>query len=457
MANPKKADPKKADPKKTDNGNRFVTIAIADTNGLLRGQKIAERGLESILKNGMGMAPAQLALDPTDEILPIPGVTDDDADFHDSVLRVDTNSLRAMPFEREEDAQLYLAEFSGDAEGLCPRTLLRRQLDRAESLGLKPFYGFEQEFTLFNETSETIAEKNFDDLSPATPYPSHDLIIYQSMQSDFYAEVADMCEILGVKLVKMHEEIGGGFMECCIDAGTGTEPTDQVILLRNFLKVLAVQRGQTVSYMPRWSEEADSQSSHIHMSLLNKEAEPLFYSKGDEHSMSDTFRHFVGGMQRYLPKMMLVLAPTVNSWRRFVEGTFAPPAFTWGIENRTTAFRVVGDSKNSLRVENRLPCSDANPYLAAASMLAAGLSGIEEKLQPTAPTIGNGYIPGTGEGEPLPADMQSAIEAFAASKHARKTLGDQFVDAYVSTRSAQLESFKDKTLIDERKRFFELG
>jgi len=395
-----------------DHKKRFVTIAIVDTNGLLRGQKIAARALDNILNNGLGMAPAQLALDPTDEILPIPGVTDDSADFHDSVLRVDKDSQTTMPFERQEDAQLYLAEFSGDAAGLCPRTLLRRQLERAESLGLKPFYGFEQEFTLFNETSE---------------------------------------------FAKMHEEIGGGFMECCIDAGSELEPVDQVILLRNFLKVLAVQRDQTITYMPRWSEQADSQSTHVHMSLLNSEGKPLFYSDSGEHNMSDTFRHFIGGMQRYLPKMMLIFAPTVNSWRRFAEGTFAPPAFTWGIENRTTAFRVVGEDNNSLRVENRLPCSDANPYLVTATMLAAGLTGIEEELQPTAPTVGNGYIPGTGEGEPLPADMQSAIDTFAASKHARKYLGDQFVDAYVSTRSAQLESFSDKTIIDERKRFFELG
>jgi len=314
----------------------------------------------------------------TDEILPIPGVTDDFADFHDSVLRIDKSSLRTMPFERAEDSQLYLA-------------------------------------------------------------------------------VADMCEVLGVKLAKMHEEIGGGFMECCIEAGRELEPVDQLIMLRNFLKVLAVRREQTITYMPRWSEEADSQSSHIHMSLLDNKGKPLFYDDSNEYGMSETFQYFVGGLQRYLPNMMLISAPTVNSWRRFVEGTFAPPAFTWGFENRTTAFRVVGEGINSLRVENRLPCSDANPYLVTASMLAAGLSGIEEKLTPTTPTVGNGYIPGTGEGEPLAADMKAAIDALASSQHARKFLGDQFVDAYVSTRSAQLESFEDKTLIDERKRFFELG
>jgi len=446
-----------ADRKKADKRNRFVTIAVVDTNGLLRGQKIAAHSIKKIIKTGLGMAPAQLALDPTDEILPIPGVTDDSADFHDSLLRVDKTSLRIIPFEREEDSQLYLANFSGDGEGLCPRTLLRKQLDRAESLGLKPLYGFEQEFTLFDETSESIATKNFDNLSTATAHPSHDLIIYQTIQSDFYGEVADMCEILGVNLAKMHEEIGGGFMECCIEADNDLEPADQMIMLRNFLKVLAVHRDQTITYMPRWSEDADSQSSHIHMSLLDNKGKSLFYSDSGEHKMSDTFQHFVGGLQQYLPKMMLVFAPTVNSWRRFVEGTFAPPAFTWGFENRTTAFRVVGEDTNTLRVENRLPCSDANPYLTTAAMLAAGLSGVEEKLAPTAPTVGNGYLPGTGEGEQLPADMQSAIDALASSQHARKFLGDQFIDAYVSTRSAQLDSFKDKTLIDERKRFFELG
>ena len=439
------------------NNNRFVTIAIVDTNGLLRGQKIRATNLEKILQTGIGMAPAQLALDPTDEILPVPGVTDDDADFHDSVLRIDADSLCRMPFEREEDACLYLAEYTGEAAGLCPRTLLRQQLMRAESLGLKPLYGFEQEFTLFNETSESLATKGYDDLTTATAHPSHDLIIYQSIQSDLYADIADMCDVMGVSLVKMHEEIGGGFMECCIDAGSGLAPADQMILLRNFLKVLAVRREQTVTYMPRWSEDADSQSSHIHMSLLDSTGEPLCYSADGENNVSDTMRYFIGGMQRYLPKMMLVFAPTVNSWRRFAENTFAPPAFTWGIENRTTAFRVVGEEKNSLRVENRMPGSDANPYLSTAGMLAAGLSGIEEKLEPTAATVGNGYIPGAGEGEPLQPDMAAAIGAFSSSKHARRYFGDQFVDAYVSTRTAQLDSFKDKTLIDERKRFFELG
>ena len=436
---------------------RFFTVAVVDTNGLLRGQKIAASAKAGILENGVGMAPAQLALDPTDEILPIPGVTDDDSDFHDSALKVDESTLRTMPFERQSDSALYLAEFTGDAAELCPRSLFRKQLERAASMGVTPRYGFEQEFTLFNETSETISAKGYDNLITATPHASHDLLIYQSLQSDFYAEVADMCATLDIPLAKMHEEIGGGFMEACIEAGTGEAPADQLIMLRNFLKVLAMRREQTVTYMPRWSEDADSQSTHVHISLLDSNGKPIFYDASDEHMMSETFQHFMGGLQSYLPKMMIIFAPTVNSWRRYAEGTFAPPAFSWGIENRTTCFRVVGDSEKSLRVENRLPCSDSNPYLVMAAMLSAGLSGIEEKLQPTAMTCGNGYLPDAAIGAPLQKDMQSAIDAFSTSTHGRAFLGDRFVDAYVSTRSAQLESFKDKNLIDERKRFFELG
>jgi len=441
----------------TSDKERFFTVAVVDTNGLLRGQKIAARAKSGILENGVGMAPAQLALDPTDEILPIAGVTDDDSDFHDSVLKVDESTLRTMPFERASDAALYLAEFTGGAANLCPRTLFRKQLERAKSMGFTPKYGFEQEFTLFNETTETLSEKGYENLTTATPHPSHDLLIYQSVQSDFYAELADMCETLDVPLAKIHEEIGGGFMEACIDAGVDEGPVDQLIMLRNFLKVLAMRRNQTVTYMPRWSEDADSQSTHVHVSLLDPSGKPLFFDADKEHNMSETFRHFMGGLQRYLPKMMLIFAPTVNSWRRYVEGTFAPPAFSWGFENRTTSFRIVGDSDKSLRVENRLPCSDSNPYLVMAATLAAGLTGIEEKLQPTQETVGNGYLPDAAIGEPLQKDMKSAIDALSSSSHARRCLGDHFVEAFVSTRSAQLESFADKTLIDERKRFFELG
>lgn len=436
---------------------RFVTIAVVDTNGLLRGQKVAAAELPGILENGMGMSPAQLALDPTDVFLDMPGVTDGSGDFHDSVLRVDTDSRRDIPWEAEGDKSLYLAQFTGDAEAFCPRSVLRRVLARAATLDCFPKMGYELEYTLFNETSDTLAQKGYDNLHTATAHPSHDLVIYQAAQSEYYGGVADFCGPLKIELAKMHEEIGGGFMEACIAASPALAAADQAVLLKNFLRVFAMRRGQTISFMPRWSEQADSQSTHIHVSLLTKEGAPRFWDAKAADRMSATFRHFIGGLQAYLPDFMLVFAPTVNSWRRFAPGTFAPPAFTWGIENRTACLRVVGNGPKSIRVENRLPCADANPYLTAAATLAAGVAGIEERLEPTERTVGNGYGAGERRGTPLHTSMAAAIEALGKSACAKDWLGERFVETYTATRTAQLRQFIGKSLIDERRRFFELG
>ena len=436
---------------------RFATIAVVDTNGLLRGQKVAASELPGILANGMGMSPAQLALDPTDVFLTMPGVTDGTGDFHDSFLRVDTSTRRAIPWEVESDQGLYLAEFTGDAEAFCPRSVLRRVLERAAAMGCFPKMGFELEFTLFNETADTLQEKGYDNLRTATAHASHDLLIYQAAQSEFYNGVADFCEPLRIQLAKMHEEIGGGFMEACIAANGAMAAADQAVLLKNFLRVLAMRRGQTVSFMPRWSEEADSQSTHIHVSLLDKDGHACFWDADAPHHMAQRFRHFMGGLQTYLPDFMLLFAPTVNSWRRFAEGTFAPPAFTWGVENRTTCLRMVGESPKSIRVENRLPCGDANPYLTAAATIAAGLAGMAEELEPTAATTGNGFLPEAQHGKPLHKNMPAAIAALRASACARDWLGARFVETYSATRESQIKQFVGKSLIDERRRFLELG
>lgn len=435
--------------------DRFTTVAVVDTNGLLRGQKISSLDLEGVLADGMGMSAAQLALDPTDVFLEMPGVTDDRADYHDSRLVIDPASRITVPFEAPRDSGLYLAEFTGDAEAFCPRSVLRRTIKRARQAGFAATLGIELEFTLFDESAATLEQKGFEQLATATRHASHDLVIYQAAQAEFYGAVADMCETMGVALAKMHEEIGGGFMEACIRAAPAMSAADQAVLFRNFVRVLAMRRGQTVSFMPRWSEEADSQSAHVHISLRDHEDCPVFWDADAPHHMSVAFRHFLGGLQRFLPEVMLIFAPTVNSWRRFAEGTFAPPAFTWGVENRTTCLRVVGESPNSLRVENRLPCSDSNPHLAAAATIAAGLAGIEGRLEPGPPVVGNGFV--SGGGPPLVKTMDAAIAAMRQSDFASRWLGDRFVETFTATRQSQADQFRGKTLIDERRRFFELG
>ncbi len=436
---------------------RMATVAIFDTNGLLRGQKVSRKNLEGILDKGMGMSPVQLALDPTDAILPIPGVSDDDANFHDSPLKVDQSSLRNIPFEAPSDDLLLLANFTGNNAGICPRSLLSKVLEKGKTMGLQAKYGMELEYTLFNETSASLAAKGFRNLEPATAHASHDLVIYQAAQSNWYSEVANMCEALNINLSKMHEEIGPGFMEACVGPGVDLETADQTALLKNFMRVLAMQQDKSVCYMARWSEQSDSQSTHIHISLLDNDGKPVFWDESNDHNMSDTFRYFIGGLQTYMAGMMLLCAPTVNSYRRFVEGTFAPPMLSWGVENRTCCFRVVGESPTDIRVENRLPGADSHPHLTMAASLAAGFAGIAEKIAPSAETTGNGYIPGQASGAEFARQMSDAIAALRASSHAREWLGDQFVDAFASSREGQLNEFQSKVPDVELMRFFELG
>ncbi len=434
---------------------RFATVAMADTNGALRGQMVSRRSLPGILQNGMGMAPVTLALDPTDQVLTMPGVTDEQADFHDDPLLIDPASLRRIPWAKPGHDLLFLSNYGGATAAICPRSILSRVLARAREAGFSCKYGLELEYTLFDETPDSARAKGYRGLKTATPHASHDLILYQSMQSEWYEAMSDMAEPLRIDLAKMHEEIGGGFMEACIAAGEGLEPADQLVLLKTFLRALALRQGKTITYMPRWSEEADSQSIHVHVSLKDADGQPVFHDPTQPNGISRTFRHFIGGLQKYLGGMTLVFLPTVNAYRRFAPGTFAPPGLTWGYENRTTALRVVGHDAPSLRVENRLPGSDTNPYLTVAATFAAGIAGILEQIEPGAEVKGNGYAQ-TPE-QDFHRSMPEAIAALRASDFARDWLGDAFVTTFAATRESQFDQFRSKVPDTELMRYFDLG
>lgn len=438
-----------------DPTSRFATVAMTDTNGLLRGQMVSASSLKGIVKNGMGMSPAQLALDPTDAMLTMPGVTDDKGDFHDDTLEVDHSSARQLPWSKPGHDLLVLSNYVGPSARICPRAILKSVLARANDAGFVPKYGMELEYTLFDETPESARAKGYRNLKPATAHASHDLILYQAVQTEWYEALAAICEPLRIDLAKMHEEIGAGFMEACIGAGEGTEPADQLVLLKNFIRALALRQGRSVTFMPRWNEQADSQSIHLHISMKDKDGRPLFWDANEKNGVSRTFRHFLGGLQQHIGDMTLVFQPTVNSYRRFAPGTFAPPGLTWGFENRTTCFRLVGHDAGSLRVENRLPGGDANPYLSAAATIAAGIAGIIGEIEPDPEVIGSGYS--QEPARDFARSMPEAIERLRGSEFAADWLGPRFVEAFSATREAQYNEFRRKIPDVELERFFDLG
>ncbi|AZO48723.1 MAG: glutamine synthetase [Mesorhizobium sp.] len=438
-----------------DQASRFATVAMTDTNGLLRGQMVSANSLKGIAKNGMGMAPAQLALDPTDAMLIIPGVNDDKGDFHDDPLQLDPGSARRLPWSKAGHDLLVLSNYTGASAQICPRAILKSVLARAGEAGLVPKYGMELEYTLFDETPESAKAKGYRNLKTATAHASHDLILYQVVQTEWYEAVAAMCEPLRIDLAKMHEEIGAGFMEACIGAGEGLEPADQLVLLKNFIRALALRQGRSVTFMPRWNEKADSQSIHLHISLKDKTGRSLFWDAKEKNGVSRTFRHFLGGLQAYVGDTTLVFQPTVNSYRRFAPGTFAPPGLTWGFENRTTCFRLVGHDAGSLRVENRLPGADSNPYLSAAATIAAGVAGVIGEIEPNPETIGSGYA--QQPARDFARSMPEAIDRLRGSAFAKDWLGARFVEAFTATRESQHNEFRRKVPDVELERFFDLG
>lgn len=437
--------------------SKFATVAIVDTNGGLRGQMVSTSSLANMLKNGMAMAPAQLALDPTDEVLDMPGVTDGEAaDFRDEMLKLYPSSVRRLPWSKPGHDLLMLAQFTGATSAICPRSILQSVLERAQAAGFSLKYGLELEYTLFDETPEQARAKGYRNLKTATLHKSHDLLLYQACQTEWYESVAAMCEPLEIKLAKMHEEIGGGFMEACIAAGEGLAPADQLALLKTFIRALALRSGRSVTYMPRWSEEADSQSIHVHVSLKDRNGEPAFFDATQPRNMSETFRHFIGGLQKYIGDITLMFLPSVNSYRRFAPGTFAPPSLGWGIENRSSAFRVVGHDAGSLRVENRLPGADSNAHLTVAATLAAGMAGIEQRIEPMPEVVGNGYMQ-PNAGPDFPRLMPDAIKLFQTSDFAKASFGERFVETYAATRQSQFNSFAKKVPDVELQRFFDLA
>lgn len=435
--------------------SRFATVAMTDTNGLLRGQMVSTGSLKGIAKNGMGMSAAQFALDPADVMLTIPGVNDDKGDFHDDPLQIDPDSIRRLPWSKPGYDLLVLSNYVGASAKFCPRAMLKSVLARAAEAELFPKYGMELEYTLFDETPESAKAKGYRDLKTATAHASHDLLLYQVLQTEWYETVAAMCEPLKIDLAKMHEEIGSGFMEACIGAGEGTEPADQLVLLKNFIRALALRQGRSVTFMPRWSDQADSQSIHLHISLKDKAGKPLFWDASEKNGVSRAFRHFIGGLQAHVGDMTLVFQPTVNSYRRFAPGTFAPPGLTWGFENRTTCFRIVGHDEGSLRVENRLPGADSNPYLTAAATIAAGVAGILGEIEPDPEIIGSGYAQEALRD--FARSMPEAIGRLRSSAFAKDWLGGRFVEAFTSTRQCQYDEFSRKVPDVELQRFFDLG
>lgn len=436
-------------------GSRYFKLGIFDVDGVMRGKYVDRRKLRSAVEQGLGFCDVVLGWDLHDELYDGASVSGWHTGYRDAPVRLDLSTLRRVPWE--EDTLLVVGQFAGDYAAVCPRGVLARALEQAAGLGFGVEAAFEYEFFLFDESPESVRAKGYRDLKPATPGMFGYSVLRSSVHAEFHHALLDAMSAFDCPLEGLHTETGPGVLEAAIRHAPGAEAADRAALFKTFTKVAAQRAGRMATFMAKWSNAYPGQSGHVHLSLTDpKSGRNLFHAADGRFEMSDTMRRFVAGQVRYLPELLAMVCSTVNAYRRLVPGLWAPTASNWGVENRTTAIRVIPAGAEGQRSEYRIAPADANPYLALAAALASGLAGIEEGLELPDPIVGSAYdVPAAPE-LALPATLAEAARRLSGSALARRAFGDAFVDHYVTTREWEDRAFRRAVSSWDLERYFEL-
>jgi glutamine synthetase len=432
-----------------------VKVGVHDIDGILRGKYLHRDKFFSALDGGFGFCDVVLGWDSNDQLYDNVTYTGWHTAYPDAAVRIVPETCRDLP--SEPGGLFFLCEFAPPAEAICPRGTLRRVLDRAANLGFDVKAGFEYEFFVFEETPHSIREKGYRNLKPISPGFFGYSVLRNSVHAEWYRDLLEKCEAMDMGLEGLHTETGAGVLEAALRVDDALGATDKAALFKTFVKVFAQQRGWLATFMAKWSKDWPGCGGHVHMSLWDgARGVSAFHDDTGAHRMSRTMRQFVAGQQALMPEMLAMVAPTVNSYRRLIPGFWAPTQAAWGVENRTTALRVIPGSAKSTRVEYRVAAADGNPYLALAAAIGSGLWGIENDLDPGAPIRGNAYEVKRPAKLQLPRTLTEAAGRLHGSKAARSIFGDAFVDHYAATREWEEREFRKHISDWELDRYFEI-
>lgn len=441
-------------------GIHQIKVAVTDVDGVLRGKYISTKKLRSIARGTSGFCDCIFGWDVNDTLYDNSKFTGWHTAYPDALYKIDFSTERKIP---GDGTPLFLADFvqdDGTAEHpVCPRNLLKRVLARASERGIHVNLAFEYEFFVFDETPHSVREKGFKNLRPLTPGMFGYSMIRNSTHSELFEEFMDYFREFEIPLEGLHCETGPGVWEAAIEYDEALKSADKASLFKSFAKVFFQRRDLIATFMARWSLKYPGQSGHIHQSLFDKKSgKSLFYDEKDPHSMSETMKQYIAGQAKYMKSFLALSSPTINSYTRLVKGFWAPTAATWGVENRTAALRVIPGNESSQRVEFRVGSADANPYVSAAAVIAAGLLGIEEKLSPEAPVKGSAYeiqneLP---ESMQLSSNLLESTRALENCPEAKEILGADFVDHFVGSRKWELREHEKAVTDWQLERYFEI-
>jgi glutamine synthetase len=426
-----------------------VVVAFTDMQGRLMGKRLhAKYFLDgNISEHGVEGCNYLLAVEMEGNAVPGYEMASWERGYGDFRIVPDMATLRRIPWL--EGTALVLADVArldGSPAPPSPRQVLKRQLERAAELGYKAMFGSELEFFLLKETYEEAHAKHYRDLTPSVPYILDYHILAATYDEPFIRQVRNGMEGAGIQVETSKGEAWPGQHEINFRFTDALTMADNHVVYKNGAKELAHLNGCSVTFMAKPDHTWIGNSCHIHSSLW-REDESAFAGE------SDVFKQYLAGQIAHLKELAIFVAPTINSYKRFAAGSWAPTTLAWGHDNRTCGFRVVGDG-NMLRTETRIPGGDVNPYLAFAAVLAAGLAGIEAELELPPALKGNAYV---SDAERFPHSLREGIAALEAGTMARKALGDDVVDHYLHYARTEQELFDRAVTCYERERMFERG
>lgn len=428
-----------------------VIVAAVDMQGRLQGKRLtSEFFLDGIYKTGTESCNYLLAVDVEMDTVPGFKISSWENGYGDLEMHPDLRTLRKISW-LERTALVFCDFFttSGEPVQESPRQMLINQLERLEKLGLKAYVGTELEFIMFDDTYEEAQASRYNGLTPSNLYNVDYSLLGTSRVEPLLQDIRNKMVSSGMYCEGAKGECNYGQHEITFRYQDALQSCDNHALYKNGAKEIAAQHGKAITFMAKYNQQEGS-SCHIHLSFRTLDDEPVLAGDGD-HGFSKMMEHFIAGQLHCIEDFTYFFAPNINSYKRFVEGSFAPTVIAWGIDNRTCALRVVGHG-SGLRIENRVGGADLNPYLAVAAMIAAGIYGIENKLEMPEKMPGNAY---TSDAQRLPTTLTVARDKFVNSPLVKDIFGTGVVEHYAHAAQVELDAYNATVTDWERVRGFE--
>jgi glutamine synthetase len=431
-----------------------IVTAFTDMQGRLIGKRIqGEFFLEDVADHAIEGCNYLLALDM--EMEPVPGydMANWEKGYGDFKIVPDMSTLRRIPWL--EGTALVLCDVVWEDDtpvAASPRQMLIAQYERARKLGFLPMLASELEFYDYKQSYAEAHEKGFRDLTPTIPYILDYHVLATTMDESFMRQIRHGMQGAGIPVEFSKGEAWYGQQELNWRYADAVTSADRHTVYKNGVKEIAFLNGLSATFMAKPSEKDIGSSCHIHTSLVDPDSGQNVFVDG--HEETDLFRHYLGGLRRHIRDLALFIAPSVNSYKRYATESWAPTSVSWGRDNRTCGFRIVGHGP-SHRIECRIPGADVNPYLGYAALLAAGLDGIENEIDPGPELKGNAYE--AAAAEPFPSSLREAVDNWEGSELAKQAFGEDVWAHYLNYGRTEQRLFDQVVTDYERTRMFERG